>query len=347
MNNAKEFLSVTSLPGKQEAIPQRRGKLAKRVFKLSWLLVYILLSPGLVSAQQSDQEAAQPSSGTEPTTNGRLLPKPAEQSLALLAKAQSPDTEPVWLETQKESFLGLYQSANNPNPTGGVIILHHDRTSPDWPYLIHALRTNLPDQGWKTLSIAVPEEPKPVLPTRSTNADAPPPEVDYDNFAESIFERIESGLAHLESKDAKRFMLIGIGSSAYWSSRYATQAGTQRPLSLTMIDALPPTGKVEPPLRTAVTELSIPTMDLFHGSGLNRTQVEKQARLRINEIRRKGKKNYIQRRLPPTPSATGLEEKRLLSSFRGLFEKHLKDMQPLKKNGQSNSDKTPEQAPGQ
>ncbi|OMH32163.1 DUF3530 family protein [Motiliproteus sp. MSK22-1] len=342
MNNAKGFLTAKDLPGQQESAYHLKEPSLRKGFPLLWILIATLLATGFATAQQSTQEPSQPASTPPADTNTRLLPQPEQQSLALLAKAQSPETEPLWLETQKESFLGLYQPANDPKPVGGAIILHHDRTSPDWPHLIHALRTRLPDQGWKTLSIAVPEEPMPPLPTRTNNAEGTAPPVDYDSFAESIFERIESGLAHLESKEAKRFILIGVGSGAYWSSRYAVQAGTQRSLNLAMIDALPPSGNVEPPLRTLITKLSIPTMDLFHGTGLHRTRVEKLARLRINEIRRKPQKRYIQLRLPPTPAAAGQEEKRLLSSFRGLFEKHLKDMQPLKKKPE-----TPEQAPGQ
>lgn len=289
-------------------------------------------SADAVTPAEDAAPEATPTSSTGPDPVERLLPNPGQQQLAQLAKAQSPETEVIWLETQNEAFLGLYQPANTGTPLGGAVLLHDDRTSPDWPQTIRALRTGLPDQGWYTLAIAVTDEPMPSLPQRAPDgeADGPQPTIaapDYQAFAEQLFERIEVALRHLEAQQAERLLIVGVGTGGYWATRFAAQAGPQRALMLTLIDAQPPRAQLQPPFDTLLAGLEIPTLDLFHAAARSQGSIERHARSRLLEARRQQRQQYLQRRLPPRSGPDELPDRRLLHSFRGLFQQHLLERQ--------------------
>ncbi|MEH6627216.1 MAG: DUF3530 family protein [Motiliproteus sp.] len=328
MNNAKDLLKIPF------------HQLGRQLLIAAAILLTLTAGQPALAADPENKATETPTGTPTPTQNkpgGRVLPKPEQQQLAQLAKEKLPNTEILWLETQHESFLGLLHPAISGEPLGGVLILHHDRTSPDWPELIHGLRAGLPRQGWHTLSIATPEMPKPAFPKRgeetASTAQASDNEAATKAFAEKIFERIEAGLNKLQSLDAKRFVVLGVGTSGYWASRYAAEAGAQRPLNLTLVDALSPSIKVEPTFATLVASLKTPTLDLYHGSGLKksptlRSSIETAASQRMDEARRQQRQNYLQRRLPIAAPISGVSDQRLLSTFKGLFEKHLKQLQP-------------------
>ncbi|MCW8887120.1 MAG: alpha/beta hydrolase family protein [Motiliproteus sp.] len=308
---------------------------------LGTTLIGLLTAGQMLQAAEEESTAATeqaPAPTAAASTKGnRILPDPDQQKLAALAKARLPDTEVLWLETQKESFLGLQQQAISGEALGGVLILHHDRTSPDWPELVQGLRSGLPRQGWHSLAIAVPNLPQATIPKRvddtASAAAASTPEIDLKPVTDQLIERIESGLNQLQSLGAKRFVLMGIGTGGYWAAKYAESAGTQRPLHLTLINAQQPSIDPKADLAALAATLKIPTLDLFHGSGVRTSstlfsKVEQGAQQRLNQARREQRQYYIQRRLPPAASLSSVTDKRLLSTFKGLFEKHLMGIQP-------------------
>ena len=205
--------------------------------------------PAPVEQDAGGNSAAVSDSGSDP----RILPDLEQERLSALANSQRPGTQTLWLETAHESFLGLYKPANRPIAQGAVLLLHHDRTSADWPGAITTLRSGLPDQGWHTLSVALPDEPEYIPPRvdnvtlsisdNDTNTDtvennqaaAPteqqPTESD-DKLADhyqQISARIEAGLAQLQQQQPEKLVVIGEGSGAYWALRFAVdkQQGQQ------------------------------------------------------------------------------------------------------------------------
>lgn len=79
-------------------------------------------------------------------------------------------SESQWLPIsgKETKFLALHKPAYAQAAFGTLIILHDKHQHPNWDGLIHQLRTQMPDAGWHTLSISVPEFlPKPrVIPPR-------------------------------------------------------------------------------------------------------------------------------------------------------------------------------------
>ncbi len=240
-----------------------------------------------------------------------------------LAASQPASTTPLWLETQHESYLALYQPANRPQPRGGVLLLPHDRTSPDWPGAMQTLRRGLPDKGWHTLAIALPDEPLPLLPRFESASDAATSNEEsplQDHYLR-ISQRIETALAALRERGATKIYLIGEGSGGYWTNRYVSEhLGEQ--LYPILIDASEPNTAVQP-LHQLTDALSMPALDLYHGDGLGQTAAARAAKLRADAARRAGHSSYFSVRMPPQADDWRQTDPRLLSLISGMIDKRL------------------------
>lgn len=261
-------------------------------------------------------------------TSERLLADKEQERMMALAANQPPATTPLWLETQHESYLGLFQPANQPQPRGGILLLPHDRTSPDWPGAMQTLRRGLPDKGWHTLALALPDEPLPILaliPASTASASEEDPLKDH--FVR-ISQRLDVAIKALQERGANRIYLVGEGSGGYWAMRYiADHLGQQ--LYPILIDAAQPNTPATPPLYRLTETLQLPVLDLYHGNGLGLEPVEQQARLRNDSAKRGGLSQYLSVRMPPRAGDWRQTEPRLLALVSGLIERHMeKALQP-------------------
>lgn len=108
------------------------------------------------------------------------IPRPALAERSDLAAqdlhARLPAEQQQWLEADKEPFLALWLPANvAPDQVQGmVILLPSDQRNPDDNLTLAPLRRQLPDHGWHSLSISLPD-PLQTLPLRTAApvSDAP------------------------------------------------------------------------------------------------------------------------------------------------------------------------------
>jgi hypothetical protein len=274
-------------------------------------------------------------SGSDP----RILPDLEQERLQALAQSQLPDTQTLWLETQHESFLGLFKPANSPQARGAVLLLPHDRTSADWPGIITSLRQGLPDQGWHTLSIALPDEPEYIPPRMDTlelkakpepAEDGQPLEQQpspknaeraLDEHYEQISARIEAGLKHLQQHNPRQLLILGEGSGAYWGLRFSIENSAGAGLLPVLIDAVPPIAPVEPRLAQLAEQLRRPTLDLYHGNGLGQQRIEVLAKRRKEAALRQGKGLLLSSRMTALAGNWRQPDRRLLGTLRGMLDK--------------------------
>ncbi|WP_421866391.1 DUF3530 family protein [Motiliproteus sp.] len=303
---------------------------------------------GSVQAEDPAPEAGTAKEGAPMADTGsdpRILPDLEQERLSALANSQLPDTETLWLETAHESFLGLYKPANRPVALGAVLLLHHDRTSADWPGAITTLRRGLPDQGWHTLSLALPDEPEYIPPriddivlkaapdSDSSGEQAQTPQDNNtkteqaadnkDQLAdhyEQISARIEAGLKQLTQQQPEVILIVGQGSGAYWALRYSVDQQQQQPLFPVMLEAVEPVTPTEPNLSELVEKLQRPTLDLYY-SGLDQQTSLMAAKQRRDSAKRQGVANYRSIRLPAKPGDWSQLDRRLLGLMRGQLPK--------------------------
>ena len=129
----------------------------------------VLLCTGLYCASSlAADQADDPITASAPTISnassiqrGAILGRNvlAAQAIQLSADAK----QLIDLSTPVEHFSALFLPANVAQPRGMVILLPGADESFDWPVVIGPLRKKLPDAGWHTLSLNLPELPLPSL----------------------------------------------------------------------------------------------------------------------------------------------------------------------------------------
>ncbi len=72
---------------------------------------------------------------------------------------QLPARQQLTLDGGADPFLSLWLPANQAQPAGLVILLPGEGETADWPTAIGPLRRQLPDLGWSTLSLTLPDGP--------------------------------------------------------------------------------------------------------------------------------------------------------------------------------------------
>jgi hypothetical protein len=70
-----------------------------------------------------------------------------------------PARQQFTLDGGADPFLSLWLPANQAQPVGLVILLPGEGETADWPTAIGPLRRQLPDIGWSTLSLTLPDGP--------------------------------------------------------------------------------------------------------------------------------------------------------------------------------------------
>lgn len=81
---------------------------------------------------------------------------------------QLPEDALVWLETPtNDTFLSLWRPDRSGNPRGVLLIVHSEGEHLAWPNTIRPLHATLPDHGWATLALSLPDPATPQIPKRT------------------------------------------------------------------------------------------------------------------------------------------------------------------------------------
>jgi len=137
------------------------------------------------------------------------------------------------------TFLGIYAPA--PAGAAGVILIHGAGVHPDWG-LIGALRTQLAEQGYATLSLQMPVMASDIRPG------------EYGALYPEAAQRIEVGLRFLRAKGFRRIAIVSHSLGARMTNYFLERT------------AEPPEAWVAIGLSGAFSgaeRLKIPVLDLF------------------------------------------------------------------------------------
>ncbi|HHO68292.1 MAG TPA: alpha/beta fold hydrolase [Gammaproteobacteria bacterium] len=187
------------------------------------------------------------------------------------------------LKAGDTEFLGIYTGASD-GPTGrAVVLLHGMGAHPDWPEVIHPLRTELPEHGWATLSIQ--------LPVLANDA----PLKDYAPLFDEAASRIAAAVDYLRKQDNETIVLVGHSLGASMAARYL--AGKDAPpvdgfvaigLSVITLDDGMNSAR-------ALEKIDIPVFDLYGSRDMD--GVLASAGQRASAARKAGNDDYRQQRI--------------------------------------------------
>jgi dienelactone hydrolase len=241
-------------------------------------------------ASTSEQPAAEKPAERQP------LPERSQEEAAALER-KVPAQEQQQLQAGADTFLALWKPANTAEPKGAVIIVPGAGETADWPQVIGPLRSKLPDVEWSSLSITLPDlqsdaiAPRVIAPAAAPKAPesgskdsttaqpieqaaggeaevadqvvAETAEEQSKADAERIFARIDAAIAYAEQQSARRVVILGHGTGAYWAARFLSERQSSQVEKLVMVDAQTPT-KAKPQLAELTPTLKLPTADIFY-----------------------------------------------------------------------------------
>ncbi|MBP5955911.1 alpha/beta hydrolase family protein [Pseudomonas anatoliensis] len=247
------------------------------------------------AADPAPAAAAEKPAEEKPAERQPLLERSQEEAAALERKV--PAQEQQQLQAASETFLALWKPANTADPKGAVIIVPGAGETADWPQAIGPLRQKLPNAEWSSLSITLPDLQSDAIAPRVVEAAAAPkaPETGSKDAttaqpieqaaggeaevadqvvaetteeqskadAERIFARIDAAIAYAEQQSARRIVVLGHGTGAYWAARYLSERQTAQVEKFVMVDAQAP-AKAKPPLAELTPSLKLPTADIFY-----------------------------------------------------------------------------------
>jgi len=317
---------------------------------LTTLLATALCSAPLLAADGDTSAPTAPAENSQPASAGgageaaptRAMPNPSAAIQSDLARQLEATTELVWLETGDSPTLALSAPHNTREKLGTVVILHDQHTSADWPELVSTLRKGLPDKGWATLSVQLPDAPWPAIPARTlpgsadgNNADATADsnsEAAAENRYSEALNTIADAVFAQVGEDRSKLVVLGVGTGAVWAADFVrNREQARRSLSLVMVDSRQPGHPQAPDLMTLLPEMSSTVLDLYHGSTFNENAAAN-PRNRSNLARREQLDNFHQSRLPLLAGDWKKRNQWVLSRVRGFMQTHIVEAEEQRKN---------------
>lgn len=220
--------------------------------------------------------------------------------------------EAVWLPRKSGKFLAIYTENQGPKVYGAVILLHGIGAHPDWPEVIHPLRTELPEFGWSTLSIQMP-----VL-------DNDKKAHDYIPLLDEVAERINAAITFLKQKKIENTVIMGhslgtIMSTHYLANSPRTKLQAYVGISMGEIDnnkAKTPMGNI-----ASLRKINIPVLDIYGSEDV--VSVTVNARARKNAAARAGNTQYQQVVIQGADHFYRGYETQLVKRIRSWLQKHV------------------------
>jgi hypothetical protein len=117
-----------------------------------------------------------------------------------LLVAQLPDGQVHWLNDGSSEFLAIWQEDRSGDAQGALLILHAEGEHPSWPQTTQPLHDSLPEYGWATMAIQLPNPAPKNRPARSLAAKTIPPKPNLDISNEEL----ESSDNESGSKETKK-----------------------------------------------------------------------------------------------------------------------------------------------
>lgn len=337
--------------------------LAKWLIRMKTLyhafFVLILLSSqvgGAAFAEEGGQDTPEALSNQEDTSNNnateaaqtktKTRPNPEAERIRAL-KAEYPDKELRKLNAQQGEFTALWRQDRSGKAFGALLIVPTDGQTANWPNTIDVIRTDLPKNGWSTLSIDIEPLSPPVVPARDTSAT----DISIESKtslqtniatkkADPNMGRIEAAIGFLHNQGQYNIIMIGYGQSAKRVLEYANDSeaagmkktirakqgkSTQRPIrAIVLLNPQQMEAQPIAPLIDSFSYKDMPILDLVIGTHYLDTL---DAETRKQVAKDSGYSNYFQLKVLEPSTVVFGQENRLSRRIRGFLNKHAKGVE--------------------
>ena len=161
--------------------------------------------------------------------------------------------ESLWLTSGGSKFFSLYTEETLGSPQGGIILIHDAGGHPNWAGVIGPLRRRLPDFGWSTLSIQLPEIPSSLDSEK------------VKSLRQETDARIGAAIQEFSKRNIRNIALIGHGMGARLSAGYLAKGQSSGVSGFVGISLETTPGRTPDliELLKALEGINLPVLDLF------------------------------------------------------------------------------------
>ncbi|WP_312932234.1 alpha/beta hydrolase family protein [Pseudomonas sp.] len=289
---------------------------------------------------------------TAPAPRPPLADRSADDAQAL--ERLVPKEQQRTLQAGSDSFLALWTPANDSDPKGAVIIVPGAGETADWPNGVGPLRRKLPDSGWHSLSITLPDlvaeqpqaraEPAPAAAPASADGQTAPakdtPDDANANVAQATSPEADTAEStdaaqasdHNDKADAER-IFARIKAAVSYAQSQNTQTivllghgsgaywaarflSEQQPpeVQKLVMVAAQTPARVEDNLHSLLPTLKVPTADIYYAL---RSQDKNAAQQRLQATKRVKDSQYRQLSLIATPGDSAAQQEQLFRRVKG------------------------------
>jgi hypothetical protein len=315
-----------------------------------------LILPCSQIAMAADTAPAKDATPAETPAERAALPSRSQEDTLALERTV-PKAEQQQLQAGDESFLALWKPANVDEPTGAVVIVPGADESADWPNAVGPLRRKLPDVGWSSLSLSMPDayddgvfartadtpatddktgsdKDKTKDKTKDAQANAPDPaasaEADAAAAAEQAAAQAERAKAHAEkifaridsavafAQQNKARSIVLLGHGT--GAYWAARYMSERPspaVQKLVMVTAVDTGTDTPLLLEILPTLKVATADFVNK---DRPVPRQQAQDRLDASKRVKNARFTQVTLNAIPGNSAMEQDQLFRRVRGWLE---------------------------
>ena len=134
------------------------------------VLTLVLCLLGMMNAAYAETEQETNTSDTSSSDRAAYLDPELKKQLALAGSLK--EHEIVWLDvsypesTEAQKTLAIAHPSLIAQEQGAILLIHDKEQHADWPQIIRPLRKILPESGWYTLSVSLPDDTRIKLPER-------------------------------------------------------------------------------------------------------------------------------------------------------------------------------------
>lgn len=162
-----------------------------------------------------------------------------------------------WLEVADHKVLAIYTPSATDTTNGGVIIVHGSGVHPNWAEVVQPLRTQLPANGWATLSIQ--------MPVLNNEAEY----LEYAPLFDEVAPRIDAAVKNLQAKGIKNIHIVSHSLGSAMTAYYLANVKNNPVKSFVAIGMPGPRDDKRMDTLLALQKINIPVLDLYGENDLD------------------------------------------------------------------------------
>lgn len=179
-----------------------------------------------------------------------------EHDIAVQLETSSRVGRAVKISVGSQAFLGFYTDAEKTDNRNVALILHDTDEHPDQEFVVHQLRSLLPQHNWASLSIQ--------LPMREHGAN----QADYYPLFDEAKSRIEAAGEYLRQNQAETIVIIGYGLGGLMGLYTVNSQPEGWSALVTISLAIPESNLSQLQIGEFLKNIALPLLDVYAESDL-------------------------------------------------------------------------------